>query len=132
MLAADHAGDHVNACLVRWENLSDSVSEDTCDAPAPADLVTEDSGDAGEPCFLPPQHVGRCTNGMRVWGAAEPEPVPRTELILALLSDLSAGDVEVIRPFLRSAEWQRPDAPDCELMAEALAKLDACWGAAGA
>ncbi|MFI6661966.1 hypothetical protein ACIBL8_41380 [Streptomyces sp. NPDC050523] len=55
---------------------------------------------------------------------------PRTDLILALADGLTAEDVNVVRPFLRLAELARPDAPDAELLADALVSLDAVWSLA--
>ncbi|MGW6541903.1 hypothetical protein ACWGBH_03455 [Streptomyces massasporeus] len=107
------------------------MSEHTCDAPVPADLAAGLSGDALEPCLMEPGH-DRWTphNNVYVTWPAQPQAtVSRVELILALFDGLSAEDVDLIRPLLRLAEMAQPSAPDAELLADALASLDALFAA---
>ncbi|MCX4832840.1 hypothetical protein OG746_29325 [Streptomyces sp. NBC_01016] len=126
VLPADHWDDHRNAAGTTWANLS----EETCDAAVPEDLAAGLSGDAAEGCLLPVGHA-RWTphNNAYVSWPARSKRVPRTELILALMDSLSVDDLALLRPFLRLAEMARPDAPDAELLAVALASLDGMFGA---
>ncbi|WP_434795177.1 hypothetical protein WN979_14430 [Streptomyces albidoflavus] len=121
-------------CWVRFvSSAPDDLPDSTCDAPVPAGLAKDLSGDALEPCFLEPGH-DRFTphdNAYVSWPASQYAPVARTELILALLDGLSADDVALIRPLLRLEEMARPDALDHELLAGALASLNGLFGAMG-
>ncbi|WP_411150208.1 hypothetical protein [Streptomyces sp. A30] len=103
------------------------MTEHTCDAPLPADLASGLAGDAAEPCLMEPGHdeFTDHTNAYVSWPTTR--LIPRADLILSLMDSLSADDVELIRPFLRMAELAMPDAPDAELLTDALASLDALF-----
>ncbi|MGW4541338.1 hypothetical protein ACWEOP_26155 [Streptomyces chartreusis] len=51
----------------------------------------------------------------------------RTDLILALADNLSAEDVQLVRPFLRLAELATPTATDAELLADAWESLESLF-----
>ncbi|MFI0210953.1 hypothetical protein ACH4OV_20015 [Streptomyces diastaticus] len=114
-------------------DVADDLPDSTCDAPVPAGLAEDLSGDAAEPCFLEPGHCRwtRHTNAYVSWPAGPDAPVSQVELILALLDGLSAEDVALIRPLLRLEEMARPDALDHELLAGALASLNGLFGTMG-
>lgn len=113
-------------------DVADDLPDSTCDAPVPAGLAEDLSGDAAEPCFLEPGHdrwTKQHSNAYVSWPAGPDAPVSRVELILALLDGLSADDVALIRPLLRLEETARPDALDSELLAGALTAFNTLFSA---
>lgn len=105
------------------------MAEHTCDARVPADLAAGLEGDAAEPCLLDRGHDRWTAHGNAYvsWPSRPEAAVSRVELILALADNLTAEDVDLIRPFLRLAELARPTAPDAVLLADALESLDAVF-----